>query len=433
MTTIHDRLFAQYDVDSIPEKKKGINAKAQEANEKTFGLFTSTLIVKEKTYSVNSISALKFAWRTCSKNTVTFVLDILSGRWKGKLQEYLSKPLYEKNAEKMGLSPEGVKKINEIFCGNTPKQHEIEDQGNKYLIIRAEKESKTQGIKKHAYVVNKNKPLGAGATKQVFKALEVSKGVFKALALPVKGARRQFAEGSNHEWALYQDLKKADVPHLPKLHKYTTGTTSSFMVMDLMEGDLLDAFNNDTFNADEIPILAKDLLETLYKLHNHAHRCHLDLKFENVLVRKKSDGKAEYCISDYEYCSKNKTSLNESVGTAAYMAPEILQLGRKKTNQVQVNPSQDMWSLGVLLYHAKYDKLPFDDESKKGPIVKASHGDFNPFEKSLEKLKQDHASDIQSDPIAKLIFSCLKIEPEKRITADKALEELNEYLSSKKR
>jgi len=90
--------------------------------------------------------------------------------------------------------------------------------------------------------------------------------------------------------------------------------------------------------------------------------CHRDLKLENALLsHTKSAGQAEApCVKicDFGYSKSNllHSQPNSTVGTPAYIAPEVL-----SPNQEYDGPLADVWSCGVLLYVMLVGSYPFED------------------------------------------------------------------------
>ena len=85
--------------------------------------------------------------------------------------------------------------------------------------------------------------------------------------------------------------------------------------------------------------------------------CHRDLKLENALLT--NEGGAPFVkICDFGYSKSNllHSQPNSTVGTPAYIAPEVLTPNSQYDGQIA-----DVWSCGVLLYVMLVGSYPFED------------------------------------------------------------------------
>lgn len=134
--------------------------------------------------------------------------------------------------------------------------------------------------------------------------------------------------------------------------------------------------------------------------------CHRDLKLENVLLDVSSGGAPIIKICDFGY---SKSSLLHSqpkstVGTPAYIAPEVLK--RQKTYDGR---QSDVWSCGVTLYVLLVGSYPFEDAN-----------DPRNFRKTIQKIME---ADYSLPPHINLSAECVnlltlmfELNPARRIT-----------------
>jgi len=95
---------------------------------------------------------------------------------------------------------------------------------------------------------------------------------------------------------------------------------------------------------------------------HHCHKvgvCHRDLKLENTLLSAPTDGgtlpEVKICDFGYSKSSLHHSQPKSTVGTPAYIAPEVLQ---RKEYKGEV---ADVWSCGVALYVMLVGAYPFED------------------------------------------------------------------------
>jgi eukaryotic-like serine/threonine-protein kinase len=142
-------------------------------------------------------------------------------------------------------------------------------------------------------------------------------------------------------------------PHIIPL--YAAGQTQGvmyFVLKYLPDGPL-------SGRLAEVRTSARRVVEVVAKItsavvYSHARGViHRDLKPSNVLM----DGD-EPLVSDFGVAkwasAAEQTILGTRIGTAAYMAPEMLAKGSAATG-----PQADVWSVGVILYELLAGGLPF--------------------------------------------------------------------------
>lgn len=99
--------------------------------------------------------------------------------------------------------------------------------------------------------------------------------------------------------------------------------------------------------------------------------CHRDLKLENALLHRDQDGAPRVKICDFGYSKSNLLHSNpkSTVGTPAYIAPEVLTPGN--TGQQYNGQIADVWSCGVLLYVMLVGSYPFEDPNDQRNLRKS--------------------------------------------------------------
>jgi calcium-dependent protein kinase len=125
----------------------------------------------------------------------------------------------------------------------------------------------------------------------------------------------------------------------------------------LTGGELFDQLVAEKqFSEDKASKIMKKIMGAVAFMHSYkiAHR---DLKPENFMFEN-CEHDAEIKLIDFGMAKKftHHSSLETSVGTPTYSAPEVLSEG-------SYNAQCDVWSLGVLLYIMLSGQLPFSGNS----------------------------------------------------------------------
>ena len=148
-----------------------------------------------------------------------------------------------------------------------------------------------------------------------------------------------------------------------KYYEYFNDENNFVIIMELCDSNLLQFLlskNNKGFNIKEIYEILKQL-NNAFKIMNENKIIHRDLKLENILIKYEDDNKYIIKLADYgsnkrlNSLSKNYYNLNTE--TSIYIAPEILK-------GEDYNYKCDLWSIGVIIYQLKFDKLLFNGQTE---------------------------------------------------------------------
>ncbi|CAD8051241.1 unnamed protein product [Paramecium sonneborni] len=208
-----------------------------------------------------------------------------------------------------------------------------------------------------------------------------------------------------------QVMRQLDSHALIKLHEVYETDNSLYMVLDLLEGGSLydKVKNRPQFNSFEIEILIFTLLEGLQQMHSK-HIMHRDLKPENILFRKPNNIQS-VCIADFGLAQNadEYPYLFNRCGTPGFVAPEVLNC----KDGGRYDPICDVYSLGLIFYILLTGKPAFPGKSYNDVLAKNRKSEIS-FEGALFENVPQQAYD--------LLRKMLEIEPNKRITAQQALE-----------
>ena len=217
-------------------------------------------------------------------------------------------------------------------------------------------------------------------------------------------------------------LKKLDHPHVLKLYEYFIDKTHVYLITEMCRGgELFDRIvKKEIFEEKEAALLFKQILLSLNYIHSQgiAHR---DIKPENFMfdvkdgdsikiidfglskILQSSAGKANAVISKRAKLEQLGKMVTKA-GTPSYVSPEVL-LGN-------YNIDCDMWSAGCLLFILLSGYPPFDGANELEICQNVMKGriDLSGVEWTLVSKE------------AKNFIGMLICKPEKRLTADEALQ-----------
>ncbi|MBA0652310.1 hypothetical protein Goklo_019577 [Gossypium klotzschianum] len=101
--------------------------------------------------------------------------------------------------------------------------------------------------------------------------------------------------------------------------------------------------------------ITKELVAVKYIERGDKQVCHRDLKLENTLLDGSPAPRLKICDFGYSKSSVLHSQPKSTVGTPAYIAPEVLQ------RQEYDGKIADVWSCGVTLYVMLVGAYPFED------------------------------------------------------------------------
>ncbi|CAM9187931.1 unnamed protein product [Ectocarpus fasciculatus] len=211
-------------------------------------------------------------------------------------------------------------------------------------------------------------------------------------------------------------MLELDHPNIIKLLDFFEKKDHFYMVVEKVRGgELFDRIvEKVVYNEKE----ARDLVSTLLQAVKYCHDrgiVHRDLKPENLLLVSEKDD-ALVKVADFGFAQKfmPESGLTTQCGTPGYVAPEILM--RKK-----YDAAVDMWSVGVITYILLGGYPPFHDDNQASTKRSSRFMLFAKIKKGVYSFHDEYWSDIS--PEAKdLIARMLTVDPNKRLTADQALE-----------
>ena len=182
-----------------------------------------------------------------------------------------------------------------------------------------------------------------------------------------------------------------------------------FLLMEYCAGGgLIDFMNTRLKNRltePEILDIFGDAAEGVAHMHyQKPPLLHRDLKVENILISKKSDGHKMFKLCDFGSAAPPRPAAKSATEgrlieddvqrhtTLQYRSPEMIDVYRHKP----IDEKSDIWALGVLLYKLCYYTTPFEEQGQMA-ILRASFK-FPAYPQFSDRLKKLIAMTLQEDP-----------------------------------
>ncbi|KAK9799366.1 hypothetical protein WJX73_002909 [Symbiochloris irregularis] len=147
-------------------------------------------------------------------------------------------------------------------------------------------------------------------------------------------------------------------PNIIRFKEVFVTTTHLGIVMEYAAGgELFDRIvKAGRFSEDEARYFFQQLISGVEYCHSEGV-CHRDLKLENTLLDGRTAPRLKICDFGYSKSNVFDSQPKSTVGTPAYIAPEVL--SRKQYD----GEIADVWSCGVTLYVMLVGAYPFEDPS----------------------------------------------------------------------
>lgn len=145
-------------------------------------------------------------------------------------------------------------------------------------------------------------------------------------------------------------------PNIVRFKEVILTPTHLAIVMEYASGgELFERIcNAGRFNEDEARFFFQQLISGVSYCHS-MQVCHRDLKLENTLLDGSPAPRLKICDFGYSKSSLLHSQPKSTVGTPAYIAPEVL------LRQEYDGKIADVWSCGVTLYVMLVGGYPFED------------------------------------------------------------------------
>lgn len=195
-----------------------------------------------------------------------------------------------------------------------------------------------------------------------------------------------------------------DHPHVARLMDVYESDDYLHLVMECMEGgELFDRVTAlKRFSERDAADAMWQMLLALNYIHGHGI-VHRDLKLENFLYEKKDGNHLKLIDFGFSKMWDPNIKMHVSCGTLSYVAPEVLE--KSYTSQC------DLWSLGVIVFILLAGYMPFSGKEDV-QTRNISEGKYT--------MKPERWNNISKEA-KHFVQSLLQVDPEKRLSADRAL------------
>jgi serine/threonine protein kinase len=180
---------------------------------------------------------------------------------------------------------------------------------------------------------------------------------------------------------------------------FVDGDGRMILVMELLEGESFKAIQQRGATLQQKLAVLLAALEPLAAAHD-AGFVHRDMKPANVFLAVDADGAAQVKLVDFgvarDLRSGQLTQTGVIVGSTHYISPEQAHSART------VEPTADVFSMGVMLYEAASGKLPFADESPLKTLTNLASGKYPPLDSIAPRTPRS---------LVELVHECLAFQP----------------------
>ena len=278
------------------------------------------------------------------------------------------------------------------------------------------------------FKINWRRPLGEGAFGAVYLGVHRQTGE-KVAVKKISQRMTSHSSFQNETGALLQIRSVGGHPHICGMHENFEEDGYYYLVLDLIAGGEMfeHLINQGPYSEADAARLVREVASAINFLHGLGI-VHGDLKPENLMLSSKEQAKAVIKVVDFGCArSENLDDIKEDEGTGgvktantpAYSAPEILAAAKDPdAPHKPIEPSFDMWAMGVILYIMLTGVHPFD---LHGTSTDAEIEEAVLSGKKPPLGKSPLCAHLSPDAI-NLIDKLLQWNPKHRLTAHQLLE-----------
>ncbi|OQV25352.1 Phosphorylase b kinase gamma catalytic chain, liver/testis isoform [Hypsibius exemplaris] len=260
--------------------------------------------------------------------------------------------------------------------------------------------------------------LGRGASSVVKRCVEKTTGKEFAVKIvdltterTTEADAKEIYNGTKNEIAILRML--AGHPNIVELHEVFESAAFIFLVFELCrKGELFDFLNRVVcLSEKKTRVIMRQLRDVVAFMHSR-NVVHRDLKLENILL----DDQLNIKVTDFGFAAiippGSDDCFTDLCGTPGYLAPEVLKISMYQEQSSYGKPV-DLWACGVIMYTLLAGYPPFWHRRQMMMLRMIMEGQY-----SFAAPEWDDVGQCTKD----LIRRMLSVDPQKRITAEDALE-----------
>ena len=196
-----------------------------------------------------------------------------------------------------------------------------------------------------------------------------------------------------------------------------------FLVTEYIDGKTVrELFDGGKLGLIDLTRLLQQVCDALWEAHTE-DIIHRDLKMDNIMVKRRSDGQVQAKILDFgvarDFTDRSSlTKQGDVPGTPSIVAPELVE-------QARPSPRSDIYSLGIIIYEVLTGSTPFQEETDLELIRAHQQKPIPPIEEQV--------SENPPPELIQLTHSLLEKDPDDRphdtLTVKRQLEKIETLLS----
>ena len=206
-------------------------------------------------------------------------------------------------------------------------------------------------------------------------------------------------------------ISRLDHPNIIKLYEMYEDPKKYYIVSELCTGGELFDYITDRGHLSES--IAANIMRQLLSAVSYCHQNHIvhrDLKPENLLLDSVTKDGSAINIKVIDFGTScligNNQKLKQRLGTAYYIAPEVLSMN--------YNEKCDVWSCGVIMYILLSGTPPFGGQTDDEILRRVKTGKFTFAHECWRSISESAKS---------LIKRMLTMDPKTRISATECIED----------